>query len=160
MILLGGTLLAVAGCASSVEQRADATFKYAGEKVRAVNVTVPADVQARNAEFNPELMRQAIQKALTAKGLWDAAAMNSLDVAITEMRIRHGVAAVMLGPLAGGDHINGNVDLRGATGVIHGYKVNSSYALGGFVGGVDSVRVNAMNDAFAERVIEGLTGTK
>lgn len=158
-MLLAGSVLALTACSSSVEHRAENSFKYAGEKVRDVSVAVAADVQARNTEFNPALMKQAIVKQLTAKGLMDTSAPHTLDVAVTEMRIRHGAAAVMLGPLAGGDYINGNVDLRGPRGSVHSFKVNSNYAWGG-IAGVDSVRIGAMSDAFAERVVEGLTGSK
>jgi hypothetical protein len=80
-------------------------------------------------------------------------------VTIEHVRVRSIAAAVILGFMAGADSIDGYVRVYDARGrQVHGYKVNASYALGGYAGGQDSMRMNWLYDKFSELAVAELAG--
>jgi hypothetical protein len=67
--------------------------------------------------------------------------------------------AVIVGTFAGADSIEGFVRVYDQAGrQVHAYKVNASYALGGYAGGQDSMRMNWLYGKFSELAVAELEG--
>lgn len=96
---------------------------------------------------------------LQAKQIYapNGAGQDTLEIQITAMRVRSTFNAVMWGFMAGSDNLRGDVYLRDPSGkVLNHFSVYASYALGGFVGGVESVRWGWLYNKFAELVEQNL----
>jgi hypothetical protein len=67
----------------------------------------------------------------------------------------------MFGFLAGPDNISGNVRVLDPTGkTLRSFEISASYALGGFAGGQDSIRLNYLYEKFAELTRDQLRDRK
>jgi hypothetical protein len=63
----------------------------------------------------------------------------------------------MFGVMAGDDHVNGRVRILDQANVpIRSFDVQASYALGGWAGGQDSMRMNWLYDKFSELAVAEL----
>jgi hypothetical protein len=168
--------LALAGCASSVqrsEEHRAATFKVSAEyPIGAVNVSATpealAKIQEAKKKFDPDRLRSAIEYALNFDKMYAKPGQGGLvmDVTVTRVRVRSSFNAVMWGPMAGNDAVEGEVVVKDVTGkVLDKFVVKVSYALGGFAGGEDDTRTGYLYDAFADEVVgqyktEGSGGSK
>lgn len=143
------------GCAGTIKQ--DTRIQGDVSKVEGV-VKVVARMspdatrqQADNPQFNREELAGFMRRRLESKNLMSPAATHQVDIVITDIRIRSAVAAVMLGILAGDDHVNGVVRIMDASGKpLRSFEVKTNYAFGGVGGGQDSTRMNWLYDKFAE----------
>lgn len=158
--LLAASLLA--GCASGV-QRADSgktsVFQPSAEfPIGQVAVATSAEVRDKlkdDAKFSTGGLRSAIEQALRSNSMLASQAGSgiAMDVLVTNVRIRSKFNAVLWGPMAGGDSVDGEVTLKDASGkVLDKFSVSTSYALGGFAGGSDS-RIDWLYEAFAKQVV-------
>jgi hypothetical protein len=168
-------ILALAGCASSVkrsEEHESATFKLSAEfPVGKINVSATPEalekIEAAKKKFDPDRLRGAIEYALNFDHMYAKPGQGGLimDVVVTRVRVRSSFNAVMWGPMAGGDAVDGEVVLKDVTGkVLDRFAVKVTYALGGFAGGEDDTRTGYLYDAFAQEVVdqykaEGAGGT-
>lgn len=60
-------------------------------------------------------------------------AAHQMDIVITDIRVRSAVAAMMLGVLAGDDHVNGFVRVLDTDGQpFRSFEVEANYAFGGW----------------------------
>lgn len=154
--------MALVGCAGTVkhmgpaptgdEQRVQGIAKV----VLAVSPQVKADA-AGNAGFNQEELARRVRERLVAKQLVGVGASQYVDVVVTDVRIRSTVAAIMLGFMAGDDHISGRVRLLSDSNQeLRAFDISASYALGGLVGGQDGARMPWLYDKFAELVLQEL----
>jgi len=83
----------------------------------------------------------------------------TIEIELTSIRARSNFTAVLFGFMAGDDHVDGDVVVRGADGkVLQQFSVSASYALGGLAGGQDSVRMDWLYESFAENMTNELTG--
>lgn len=162
--LLAASLLA--GCASGV-QRADSgktsAFQPSAEfPIGQVAVATSAEVQGKlkdDTKFSTGSLRSAIEQALRSSSMLAAQPSGgiAMDVLVTNVRIRSKFNAIMWGPMAGGDSVDGEVTLKDASGkVLDKFSVSTSYALGGFAGGQDS-RIDWLYEAFAKQVVGQFT---
>ena len=96
-----------------------------------------------------------LEERLTADGLLVQGEKYRVQVAVKEIRVRSTFSAIMWGFMAGDDHIQGEVTILGAVDQpIHTFDVKASYALGGFAGGQDGMRMNWLYRRFAELTSE------
>jgi hypothetical protein len=108
-----------------------------------------------NDKFSTSGLRSAVEQGLRANTMLAAQPSGgiAMDVLVTNVRIRSKFNAVMWGPMAGGDSVDGDVTLKDASGkVLDKFSVSTSYALGGFAGGSDS-RIDWLYEAFAKQVV-------
>jgi len=152
------TMSLLAGCAGTIKQ--DNRVQGDVSKIHGVaNVTVrmspdATKQQADNAQFSRDELGNYLRRRLESKGLVDSTATHRIDVVVTDIRVRSAVAAVMLGFLAGDDHINGVVRVMDANDQpLRSFEVKTSYALGGWGGGQDGTRMNWMYDKFSEMAL-------
>jgi hypothetical protein len=83
----------------------------------------------------------------------------TLDVVLTDVRVRGTFTAIFWGVLAGPDHIDGTVNLKAPDGhVISAFDVSATYGLGGTAGGQDEARVGWLTEKFSQLVMDELTG--
>lgn len=163
-------MMTLAGCASGVKHSEDKTttapaFAEAGKQCSSVTLRLQPAAQlkiADNLKFDQEKLLGTIKRALQARNVIAAGpnpALPTIEVLVTDIRTRSNFSAVMWGFMAGDDHINGEVIVRGPDGrVLQHFSVSASYALGGLAGGQDDVRMGWLYETFAKHVLEELTG--
>ena len=78
-----------------------------------------------------------------------------IEVVVTNLRVRSGVSAIMLGFLAGADSITGQVYIKDGEKVLDSFEVDISYAFGGAMGDTDT-RMNWMYESFSNKILEEL----
>jgi hypothetical protein len=156
-------LVLLTACAGTVKREAGQMNKtYATAGISAVAVKLTPEAQALlkdNPQFNANDLQGFIQRRLEGNGSFSATATERVEVVVTSFRVRSMASAVILGVLAGADHMEGKVRVLSPEGKrLHSFDVNASYAFGGYAGG-DSTRMGWMYDKFSELVLSELTGT-
>jgi hypothetical protein len=162
-ILSISLLVLLTACAGTVKREAGQMNKtYATAGISAVAVKLTPEAQALlkdNPQFNANDLQGFIQRRLEGNGSFSATATERVEVVVTSFRVRSMASAVILGVLAGADHMEGKVQVLSPAGKrLHSFDVNASYAFGGYAGG-DSTRMGWMYDKFSELVLSELTGT-
>jgi len=76
-----------------------------------------------------------------------------MEVVVTNIRVRSGAAAILLGFLAGADYITGQIYVKDGDKVIDNFEVDISYAFGGALGDTDT-RMSWMYESFATKILE------
>jgi Domain of unknown function (DUF4410) len=149
--LLLATLLA--SCASGVRRDEDAAkrnayFAGGGKLANEVTVSMSKNAQqqlADNIKFDQEKLLAIVKRALSAKELLAKKPdpeLPTIEIVVTDIRVRSSLSAVMFGFMAGDDHLNGEVIARDKAGrELQRFQVSASYALGGLAGGQDETRI-------------------
>lgn len=154
-------LAALAGCAGTIKQdqrvNGDVTDIQGVGKVTARMSPNAVKQQADNAQFSRDELATYLYRKLESKGLVVGGAPHQVDIVVTDIRVRSAAAAVLLGILAGEDRIVGTVRVTDASGhPVRSFEVKASYALGGWGGGQDSMRMNWMYEKFADMAMQEL----
>ena len=162
----------LAGCATGVQRSDDATkreayFAKGGKLARDVTISLNDNARARivdNPGFDRDRLLAIVKQGLDAKG-WLAKtpdpSLPTIEIIITDIRVRSGFSAVMFGFLAGNDSITGDVVARDAAGKeLQRFSVSASYALGGLGGGQDNTRLGWLYESFATEMIKELGGSE
>jgi len=141
-----------------------ALVKAENNSVSAIQVNIAAKAKsavADNPLFSQKDMQEKMKNFLTSKQLLsDKAGQGklSVEVAVTDVRVRSTFSAVMFGFLAGADSLDGDVIIKDAAGVeLNRYAVSAVYAWGGAAGGGDA-RLSYLYESFAEKVADALSG--
>ena len=163
-------LLLMAACSSGVTRDSNldltqAQFATADRKAGQVAISLTADAQKElvdNLKFDEEKLLYTVRRALEVKGVLTKdsdPALPSIEISVTDIRVRSNVAAVLLGFMAGDDRIKGDVIVYSPEHrELQRFGVSASYALGGLAGGQDEARMGWLYESFAKRVVEELTG--
>jgi hypothetical protein len=160
-------IAALAGCASQVTRAPEATT--AREPVRAltsfeIEVSATAKAAMADAEtqkFDLVAFRGVVQRTLDAAKLVSPDGDFKLTVTIDELRVRSTFNAIMWGFMAGTDQLNGTATLTRLDGrPVGNFKVGTSYGLGGFGGGQDSMRVAWLYEEFAKMLTQELVALR
>lgn len=167
VLLLAAVL---AGCSSAVKRSDDPEkrsnyFARGGKVSQEVKLTLDKNAQAQladNLKFDQDKLLDTVKRALRGKQLMaesPAPDLSTLEIVVTDIRVRSNFSAVMFGFMAGDDHIVGDVVARHSGGrEVQRFQVSTSYALGGIGGGQDDVRMSWMYEKFAEELVNELTG--
>ena len=160
---------ALAACSSGVTRHDDperraAYFAKGGKVARTVtlsrNEAAPAKLRD-NPGFEEWRLHDAVKRVLDAQGLLAKTpdpALPTIEIVVTDIRVRSGFSAFMFGVMAGNDSITGDVIARdGAGKEVQRFNVSASYALGGAASG-NAMRMGWLYDAFAKEVHKELTG--
>ena len=155
--------LFVTGCASSVNRN---TVTVKEEKVQILstqgisNVTIELNPRAKdkladNRNFNSDALLNRINSALEInKYLKPLGSTNTtVEITITNIRVRSGASAIMLGFLAGADYITGDIVIKESGKLIDKFEVDVNYALGGAMGDTDT-RMGWMYESFSNKIVE------
>ena len=154
MALLIATL---AGCAAQVTRPPEAATTR--EPVRAltsfeIEISPACKASMANAEtqkFDPAALRAVIQRTLDGAKLLSPDGDFKLTVTIDQLRVRGTFNAIMFGFMAGADQLNGTAKLtRLDDRPVGDFKVETTYALGGLAGGLDSTRISWLYEEFAK----------
>jgi hypothetical protein len=117
---------------------------------------------ADNLKFDQARLLATIKRALSAKELLAKTPdpeLPTIEIVVTDIRVRSSFSAVMFGFMAGDDHLNGEVIARDKSGrELQRFQVSASYAFGGLVGGQDGVRMDWLYETFAQETANELTG--
>lgn len=169
-LFLFTTIVGSVGCASTVN-RGNASIQEKSEVkegvIQIINfkpikvLTVGLDSAAAaklpdNQNFNVDKLFQKINSTLSTARYLQAQNNSSnlrMEVVITNIRVRSGISAIMLGFLAGADYITGQVSVKDGDKVIDKFEVDISYAFGGAMGDTDT-RMNWMYESFANKILE------
>lgn len=160
------------GCASTVNRntaniKESSVVKEEMVKVlkfsplKSLTVTLDANAQKKltdNTNFSRDNLYNKINSTLTASQYLQTQAINSnlkIEVVVTNLRVRSGVSAIMLGFLAGADSITGQVYVKDGEKVIDNFEVDITYAFGGAMGDTDT-RMNWMYESFSNKILEEL----
>lgn len=136
-----------------------------GRKAKQVSLSLNGDAQkqlADNLKFNQDALLSTVRRALEANNLMatEGDQLATIEILVTDVRVRSNFSAVMFGFMAGDDRIKGDVLVRAPNGVAaQQFSISVSYALGGLAGGQDDARMGWLYESFAKRVVEELTGT-
>ena len=166
--------ITIIGCASGVTRnQADGTASVSSDQVKvskanpitAVSISLTDDAKLKqedNSGFSKEGLLASIKAALVKNELFSDKGNNlSLDVVVTDFRMRSTFSAMTFGFLAGNDSISGDAALKDKSGKeVDKFGVNTSYAMGGLLGGIDDVRTGWLYDAFANEVVKEVSGVK
>jgi hypothetical protein len=162
-LVVAAAALLLAACAGTIQRESNAgSGRIAGANYSAVDIVLSE--QARRAQgdnplFNATELGDYVRRRLEGRDLLSPQATHRVEITIEHVRVRSVAAAVILGFMAGADEINGFVRVYDARGrQVHGYKVNASYALGGYAGGQDSMRMNWLYNKFSELAVAELAG--
>jgi hypothetical protein len=162
--------LVLAACSSGVQRAPEIglqqpQFDDPGEQAGSLTISLSDEGRkeaADNLKFSQGELHQTIRRALEVNNLLaeqSDAALPTIEVTVTSVRVRSSFSAIMFGFMAGDDHIDGDVRVRTLDGgTMQQFSVSASYALGGLVGGQDSSRLSWLYEEFAERMTEELTG--
>jgi hypothetical protein len=159
MLLLVALMSGLTAC-SGVVTRPDASSNYAynGERFSAIKVDLTEQAQSQladNSTFELDQLKAKLENRLNADGLLAPSQQYRVQVAVKDIRVRSTFSAIMWGFMAGDDHIQGEVTILDAGDhPIHTFHVKASYALGGFAGGQDGMRMNWLYQRFAELTSE------
>jgi hypothetical protein len=149
-------VLLCAACAGTAHRTEDTSTAAAVGTLRVKSVEARVSAKAKeqlsdNIKFDLNTLRSTVERTLSASSLEDAGVTATLEVEVTNVYIRGSFTATMFGFMAGADNIAGNVRVLDSDGrVLRSFDVEASYALGGFAGGQDSVRLNYLYEKFAE----------
>ena len=169
LIALSFLAVTIVGCSSGVERSSELglqqpQFDDAGEKAGDIKVALSSEARveaSENLKFSEKELRETIHRILEVQDLVSDqpdAALPTIEVTVTSVRVRSTFSAMVFGFLAGDDHIEGDVLVRSPEGDnMQAFSVAASYAWGGFAGG-DETRMNWLYESFAERTAEELTG--
>lgn len=166
--------ITIVGCASgTTRNQADGSATQNGTQVKvsksnpitAVSVSLTDEAKLKqddNAGFSKDGLLASIKAALVKNELFSDQGSNlSLDVVVTDFRMRSTFAAMMLGFLAGNDSIDANAAIKDKSGVeVDRFGVSASYAMGGLVGGIGDVRTGWLYDSFSNEVVKEVSGVK
>ena len=158
------SLITLVGCASTVSRN---TSTVKEEKVqitkfqpiKSVNLNLNSRAKEKlpdNLNFSSDALLKKINSTLQANQYLNTNNLPtsiSVEVLITNIRTRSGVTAIMLGPLAGGDYITGDVLIKDGANTIDKFEVDVTFAWGGAMGDTDS-RMNWMYESFANKMTE------
>jgi hypothetical protein len=162
LIVLASALL-LAACAGTIQRESNAgPRRIENARYSAVDVVLTEEVrraQGDNPQFSVKELGDYIRRRLEGRDLITTQGSHRVEVTIEHVRVRSIAAAVILGFMAGADSIDGYVRVYDGRGrQVHGYKVNASYALGGYAGGQDGMRMNWLYDKFSELAVAELAG--
>ncbi len=157
-------LVSLVGCASTVSRN---TSTVKEEKVqitkfqpiKSVNLNLNSGAKEKlpdNLNFSSDALLKKINSTLQANQYLNTNNLPtniSVEVPVTNIRTRSGVTAIMLGPLAGGDYITGDVLIKDGANTIDKFEVDVTFAWGGAMGDTDS-RMNWMYESFANKMTE------
>ena len=152
---MAALLVLLTGCAATVKQDA----RVYGDVSRLEGVTQvvaslspdAAKQQVDNPQFNREELALRLRHRLEAKGLTAPSATHRVEIVVTDIRVRGAFAAIVLGFMAGDDHVTGRVRVLDPAGrALRSFEIHATYAFGGVAGGQDGVRMNWMYDKFSE----------
>lgn len=161
----------LAGCAAGVTRHTDAEkrqayFKGGGKVARSVTVTLDQNAQKQlpeNITFDKDQLLATVKRLLDAKGLLAKTPdekLPTIEIIVTDIRVRSDLSAILWGFMAGDDHIIGEVIARNPEGKeLQRFTVSASYALGGWGGGQGSTRMGWLYETFAKEMANELTGT-
>jgi hypothetical protein len=127
--------------------------------LRALTVGLDSAATAKlqdNQNFNVDKLFEKINSTLSSARYLQAQNNSSslrMDVVITNIRVRSGISAIMLGFLAGADYITGQVTVKDGDKVVDKFEVDISYAFGGAMGDTDT-RMNWMYESFSNKILE------
>lgn len=162
----------LAGCASGVKRTEDASkreayFATGGKLASGVTISLTKEARAMvsdNLKFDRDKLLATVKRALEAKNLLAKnadPALPSIELMVTEIRVRSNAAAVLFGFMAGDDRVVGDVIARDQAGKeLQRFTVSVSYALGGLAGGQDDARMGWLYETFAKHTVAELTGEK
>ncbi len=167
LVALGALLLEA--CSSGVVRPAQEHRVYLAPATTVVNkVTLSFTPEAQkkladNLKFNQNTLLDTVKRALDARKLLDekgAAGSQTLEIQLTDSRVRSNFSAVMWGFMAGADRVKGDVIMRdAATGrESNRFSVYADYALGGLAGAQDEARMSWLYEKFAQLTVQNLTG--
>ena len=132
--------------------------------IAAINTDVTVEVREKlkdSFKFDQAALKRTVELALTNNQLFDAAKKETgltLAILVTHVRVRSTFNAVMWGAMSGNDAIHGEVVVKDSSGATFDtFKVTASYALGGWGGGQDGLRLNWLYEAFAKEVVKAFT---
>jgi hypothetical protein len=155
------TLIAVSlltACASQIiEPDAPGTPRPTVKALESFTVELSPNAKeqlAENVKFDADALSKKLELALKSNGLIASDGDFRLKVLVTDIRVRGTFNAVMWGFMAGDDHLNGDNILTRKEGdeSVYQFKVKTSYALGGFAGGQDSMRMDWLYEEFSKKV--------
>jgi hypothetical protein len=158
-------------CSSSVTRypaSASAGYRLSeANKVSDVSISLSSDAKEElkdNLKFDQDELRRHVERALSGYAVFDASKKGqipTIEIVVTDVRVRSNFSAVMWGFMAGSDSIKGDIVIRDQAGrEVDRFKVSTSYALGGFAGGQDSARLDWLYETFAKEALKEMTEGK
>jgi hypothetical protein len=167
-LLVASSVLLLEACSSGVVRPAQEHRVYLAPSTMMVNKVAlsftPAAQKelADNLKFNQNTLVDTVKRALEARKLLDdqnPAATQTLEIQLTDIRVRSNFNAFMWGFMAGADRVRGDVILRDPAGKdLNRFSVYADYALGGLAGAQDEARMSWLYEKFAQLTVQNLVG--
>jgi len=116
-----------------------------------------------NPQFDQNELLKNVKHVLNTNKLLMTTPMKpgmTMEIVITDIRMRSTFSAVAFGFMAGSDSITGDVIIKNTKGVeIDKFQTSASYALGGMAGS-NAIRVSWLYESFANEVAQELKHQK
>lgn len=156
-------VLFTTGCASTVN-RNTASIKEEKVQIQSTQgiskVTLALNSKAKeklsdNSNFSSDALLKKINSTLQSNHYLKPGinTNTTVEITVTNIRVRSGVSAIMLGFLAGADYITGDIAIKEGGRLIDKFEVDVNYAFGGAMGDTDT-RMNWMYESFANKMTE------
>lgn len=148
-------VVALSACSGTIKPdtrvQGDASRVFGVAQVTAVMSSDAMKQLADSPQFDRDELASFMRRRLEGRGLLASGATHRVEIVVTDLRVRGVFAAVMFGVMAGDDHVAGRVRILDENNrPIRSFDVQASYALGGWGGGQDSMRMNWLYDKFSE----------
>jgi hypothetical protein len=160
--------IALAGCSSGVVRPSQDHQAYVAPSAILVNkVTLSFTPEAQkelsdNLKFNQNTLLDTVKRGLEARKLFnesDPRATQTVEIMLTDIRVRSSFNAFMWGFMAGADRVKGDVTLRDGNGRdLDHFTVYADYALGGLAGAQDEARMGWLYEKFSQLTVQNLVG--
>jgi hypothetical protein len=170
MVAALSALSLLCACAADITRSADTAltkphFVEQGRQAGQLQLTLTGDATKQltdNLKFNQNTLLDTVRRALEANNIIakdSSSTLPSIEILVTDVRVRSNFSAIMFGFMAGDDRIKGDILVRAPSGVaVQQFTISVSYALGGLAGGQDDARMSWLYESFAKKVVEELTG--
>jgi len=112
---------------------------------------LPIDQQAA-----PDEVSTAVSDLLRTKGRLDASAPATLEIVITDFRLRSWASAFWLGAMAGADRLGVEVRVQKDGETLKQYRTDTSSVLGGIAYAGTGHRFDRLVKTIAKRIVDGL----
>ncbi len=149
-------MLTLGGCGTSSQTRTLVSNAVVAPEVRSARIALSDSARQRfndNPGFSQAQLEAALRNELSSRRLINPASRQTLDIVVTDLRVRHGAAVFFAGSFAGEDYLVADVSVKDQAGkVLKSVDLNVKFRLA-TLGNIGTAQRNEqMYAVFARRV--------
>ncbi len=150
------SVLALAGCGISSKSKTLSSNSSTATNVAGLSMKISDAARARmrdNPGFKEDQLQSTIKDDLTKRKLLLSSSKQTLDVNVTDLRVRNGAAVYFAGVFAGNDFVVADVIVKDAAGnILKSSQINVTFRLASWASLGTAARNAQMYETFARHV--------